>query len=237
MAKKCPNCGKMIANAARVCPICKTPVQAAGTPVSPNQEIYVAGSSTPPSPNTNAIIPGFAPNNVNQVPPSIPATPVMQQTQGIPSNSNQTIQPQNFTQQPGATGFSGLPVNPPVINGGNSASEGLKEMLFSCQGRINRLSFFLRYTLLTVAIIILHIIIYGILGEETNTAHILVNLLVIPYAIAIVMQYIKRLHDLDKSGKWALLFFIPLVNIFLLLWLFFKRGTIGPNKYGADPVV
>lgn len=32
---------------------------------------------------------------------------------------------------------------------------------------------------------------------------------------------VGRLHDMNKSGGWALLFFVPFVNIFVLLWLLF----------------
>jgi hypothetical protein len=30
--------------------------------------------------------------------------------------------------------------------------------------------------------------------------------------------------------------FIPVYNIYLILMLFFKKGTEGPNEYGPDPV-
>ena len=57
--------------------------------------------------------------------------------------------------------------------------------------------------------------------------------------------WVRRLHDIGKSGKFLLLilvFFIPLVNILacivlpilFLVWAC-TDSQIGENKYGADP--
>lgn len=48
-----------------------------------------------------------------------------------------------------------------------------------------------------------------------------------------VSLYARRLHDLDKSGWWMLLFLVPLANIGLLLYLLFAGGTQGTNQFGA----
>ena len=72
---------------------------------------------------------------------------------------------------------------------------------------------------------------------------------------------VKRLHDRDKSGWWILLFYLapsvlgsiantseqPLagfilgvgsfvISIWALVELGFLRGTVGPNRYGPDPL-
>ena len=54
---------------------------------------------------------------------------------------------------------------------------------------------------------------------------------------------VRRFHDLNQTG-WLFLAFnilsvIPVVNIFTTLWWliwFCMRGTVGPNKYGEDPL-
>jgi uncharacterized membrane protein YhaH (DUF805 family) len=46
--------------------------------------------------------------------------------------------------------------------------------------------------------------------------------------IFILIQFAKRMHDVNKSGWFAL---IPLQNIVLL----FCEGTIGNNDYGVNP--
>lgn len=73
---------------------------------------------------------------------------------------------------------------------------------------------------------------------------------------------VKRLHDRNKSGWWIVLFYIvpgvlgavgeissdespvtlllALITLVLYVWMFVElaclRGTVGPNKYGPDPL-
>lgn len=47
---------------------------------------------------------------------------------------------------------------------------------------------------------------------------------------------VRRLHDLDKSGWWLLLIFIPLIGIIILIIWFVGRGTEGANRFGPDPL-
>lgn len=47
---------------------------------------------------------------------------------------------------------------------------------------------------------------------------------------------VRRLHDLDKSGWWYLLVFIPLIGGLILLFFFVQQGTRGPNRFGQDPL-
>jgi uncharacterized membrane protein YhaH (DUF805 family) len=45
---------------------------------------------------------------------------------------------------------------------------------------------------------------------------------------------IRRLHDLDRTGWWVLLHFIPLVGAIILIIWFCTEGTQGPNRFGPD---
>ena len=47
---------------------------------------------------------------------------------------------------------------------------------------------------------------------------------------------VRRLHDRDKSGWWVLLVFIPLIGAIMLLVQFCRRGTVGENRFGDDPL-
>ncbi len=67
-------------------------------------------------------------------------------------------------------------------------------------------------------------------------------MIVLPIAYAGgVMIEIRRWHDMNLSG-WCVLIFViaACVNLkfALLIWLFllFRRGTSGPNRYGEDPL-
>ena len=48
-------------------------------------------------------------------------------------------------------------------------------------------------------------------------------------------QYVKRLHDVDKSGWFIILLLIPFVNFILGVYMLLADGTVGPNRYGDDP--
>ena len=71
-------------------------------------------------------------------------------------------------------------------------------------------------------------------------SEILNELIGIPLLIAAVvgsyMISIRRLHDLDKSGWWILVFFVAYVDIIFSLYLLFAPGTHGYNRYGEDPL-
>jgi uncharacterized membrane protein YhaH (DUF805 family) len=47
---------------------------------------------------------------------------------------------------------------------------------------------------------------------------------------------IRRLHDLDRTGWWLFIWFIPIVGWIILLIWFCTRGTDGPNRFGPDPL-
>lgn len=46
---------------------------------------------------------------------------------------------------------------------------------------------------------------------------------------------IRRLHDLDRTGWWLLIVFVPLIGLIVLFIFSLSRGTEGPNRFG-DPV-
>lgn len=43
----------------------------------------------------------------------------------------------------------------------------------------------------------------------------------------------RRLHDIDRTGWWQLLMFIPIFGIIVLILFWTKRGHEGPNRFGA----
>ena len=44
----------------------------------------------------------------------------------------------------------------------------------------------------------------------------------------------RRLHDLNASGWWQLITFIPFGQMLMIAFIFFK-GTEGVNRYGEPP--
>ncbi len=47
---------------------------------------------------------------------------------------------------------------------------------------------------------------------------------------------VKRSHDRGRSGWFVLVLFIPLVQIWPFIELWFLSGTTGDNQYGPDPL-
>ncbi len=46
---------------------------------------------------------------------------------------------------------------------------------------------------------------------------------------------IRRMHDLDRSGWWLLIYLTIIGIIVILIW-FCMRGTVGSNRFGPDPL-
>ncbi len=67
---------------------------------------------------------------------------------------------------------------------------------------------------------------------------VLIGVIVLYFLIIIIPSFaviVRRLHDIDKSGWYYLVRFIPVVGTIWLLILFCTPGTNGFNSYGKDP--
>ena len=53
--------------------------------------------------------------------------------------------------------------------------------------------------------------------------------------IPVIALCVRRLHDTDRSGAWALLYLVPIIGWLVLLVFFCTEGTSGSNRYGNDP--
>lgn len=47
---------------------------------------------------------------------------------------------------------------------------------------------------------------------------------------------VRRMHDLDRSGWWLLLYLVPVIGWIVLIYWQCSKGTEGPNRFGADPL-
>lgn len=55
------------------------------------------------------------------------------------------------------------------------------------------------------------------------------------FVIPVTTVAIRRLHDLDRSGWWSLISFVPLIGGIILLVWFVSKGTAGRNHFGEVP--
>ena len=113
-----------------------------------------------------------------------------------------------------------------------------KSLFFNFEGRITRKPYWIGSLVLAFAELVVSIAIALVIGDVSGHVFDTVSTV-----IAIVGLYpslallAKRWHDRDKSGWWSLLLLIPLVGG---IWVFvetgFLRGTVGANRFGADPL-
>ena len=47
---------------------------------------------------------------------------------------------------------------------------------------------------------------------------------------------VRRLHDVNRSGRWAIVGFMPLMGGPRHTRMLMRPGTRGPNPYGPDPL-
>jgi uncharacterized membrane protein YhaH (DUF805 family) len=138
--------------------------------------------------------------------------------------------------------------------------------LFGFRGRINRAKYWLFMVSSMVAVsvaisVAVTVWIQGIAAGGLVAAVIVVGVIYLALIVAGIAVGIKRLHDRGKSGWWLLVFFgapsllggmsqplgsdgigiiFSLCAFALSIWAFVElgclRGTVGPNKYGPDPL-
>ena len=113
--------------------------------------------------------------------------------------------------------------------------------IYKTEGRLNRLGY-IKYMLLLAlvagtATFVTSSMATFLTGNPTGT---LINIITWIWAavagVGNVMLMIRRLHDLDKTGWFAILAIIPVLGFILSIYLFCAKGTEGANKYGEDPL-
>jgi uncharacterized membrane protein YhaH (DUF805 family) len=104
-------------------------------------------------------------------------------------------------------------------------------------GRSQRKEYWMYILGLWLAVIVLSIIesILGLTGMVGGVYGPLVALVLLGTLIPNIAVAVRRLHDIDKSGWWLLISFVPLIGSLVLLYFFVTDGTPGPNQFGADP--
>jgi uncharacterized membrane protein YhaH (DUF805 family) len=141
------------------------------------------------------------------------------------------------------------------------------QFLFSTRGRISRSQYWLKWALPIFIIIIVLLIWVAVAIGQQNRTMIAVSggIFLVFYLITLwpnIAIMVKRIHDRNKTGWFALFFFIPSVlqelinsaegrdnpvsvvlSVIVLgvgIWFFIEfgcmRGTVGANRFGPDPV-
>lgn len=110
--------------------------------------------------------------------------------------------------------------------------------VFSVRGRLGRV----RYIAYSMGLALLGgviVALFGAIGAALSKETARILLIVGGVAgygfmlVSSVMLMVQRLHDFNTSGWLGSLMFIPIVNAFFGLALWFIPGTDGPNRFGA----
>lgn len=118
-----------------------------------------------------------------------------------------------------------------------TSQEEVTESFFSSRGRLRRKTYLMRLLLLAVPTALIYVMLEessNFYGYDQNTL-IFSGLVLIVISYFSILQFIKRLHDINLSGWWVLFSLIPYVGGLFGLVLIFIDSSKGPNKYGDDP--
>ena len=110
--------------------------------------------------------------------------------------------------------------------------------LFSLKGRSNREEYITRLALIVFFICVRIYYIDKYKPNEVEPFFAILNICTALLLIIYIVQYfplsVRRLHDINVSGWYVFLTFVPFCQFFIL-WLIFKEGTEGANRYGEPP--
>ena len=254
----CQNCGSQLSAGAQFCTNCGERIAGAAQPSAPPADAAPAlhnpalqtppEALAPPPPQHSAPTPQQSAQHPSAEPPAPAGSAAMGAAaavggvlSGMGGQPQQTSAPEPPPQAPYRT--APLPYQPDPHGGAQSGPQAqgaeIKELFFTVQGRLNRKPFLLRGLVLGILSLILSSVMGG-LAETSSTVLHLVSLLMLPLILVCAAGsftlIIRRWHDLGKSGWFTLLLLIPLLNFVVMLYLWFVRGTAGPNAYGEDPL-
>ena len=93
--------------------------------------------------------------------------------------------------------------------------------MFSTEGRLNRLKFFIYSMCWFFGVSLVGVFLLAAVANDRGANAVVTIIIHIVFAIGMFMFSARRFHDLNASGGWACLGFIPLINFFLFLYLTF----------------
>ncbi len=102
-------------------------------------------------------------------------------------------------------------------------------------GRARRKEYWM-FVLFSIIISLVLGLVDGMLGTTTwNQIGLLGGIYTVAVLLPSIAVGVRRLHDIDKSGWWMLLLFIPLIGAIVVLVWAVMEGTGGSNRFGPDP--
>jgi uncharacterized membrane protein YhaH (DUF805 family) len=102
-------------------------------------------------------------------------------------------------------------------------------------GRASRSEYWYWVLFYFIVMIVAAVIDYALFETDTGTGPIgsLAGLAMLLPSLSVA---VRRLHDIDRSGWWVLLWLIPIIGWIILIIWYCTKGTPGPNRFGPDPL-
>ena len=133
------------------------------------------------------------------------------------------------------------PYSAPDAELGGGGNDVYNPSIFSFEGRIGRLRY-LAYSAGMMFVLMLVMIplvgVSALTGSSESMSLVGMLAMALFYIGAIILSVMfakRRLNDLNRSGWWFLLSFVPVVNLLFSIYLVFFPGTEGDNNWGAAP--
>lgn len=121
----------------------------------------------------------------------------------------------------------------------NQALKLAQARLFSITGRSSRAEYWW-VILVLIAVNIIANVIVGVLSAISSglggIVALIVSLILLVLGICTIPLFIRRLHDNNLSGWWALLLLVPIVGGIFALVCCVLPGKKGANRFGINPV-
>ncbi|AWW31763.1 DUF805 domain-containing protein [Echinicola strongylocentroti] len=103
-------------------------------------------------------------------------------------------------------------------------------------GRITRRKYLVLFVLFYFINLLCIMLIYESIKAENWLTFAIFGILLITTIVLLLVQAIKRLHDIGMDWKYALYLLIPPpINLIGFVYLAIKPGQNGTNKFGASP--
>lgn len=99
-------------------------------------------------------------------------------------------------------------------------------------GRARRKEFWLYMLVFYIIFFALYI---PVLSDPTSPMVFALGAFALALLLPTLGVFVRRLHDVNKSGWWYLISFVPGVGGIILLVICIPEGTQGENQYGPDP--
>lgn len=107
---------------------------------------------------------------------------------------------------------------------------------FDPNGRITRRKYLVFFVVFYFINLLCVLQIYEAYLDQEVVLFVISGIILITTIILLLMQAIKRLHDIGMDWKYALYLLIPPpINLIGFVWLALKEGQKGTNEYGPDP--